>query len=121
MDWNDVVTNWPALSGSILTRWPEADEDTVLAMEGDRTALVAYVSRLESIPEAEAEERVADWAQTAMPADAQMDPIRDSAVISESASELPPGEEPLDADEAFGDETVDGRTAPEPPVGRTGN
>ncbi|MEE4117457.1 MAG: hypothetical protein V2I65_00390 [Paracoccaceae bacterium] len=114
MDWNEIVTNWPALTGSILTRWPGADEDTVLAIDGDRGAFVAYISRLEDIPESEAEERVAEWSQTAMPADARMAPVRDSQTVSESDAELAPGEEPLDADEQFGDETE-----PDQPMGRT--
>jgi len=119
MDWNEIVANWPALTGSILTRWPGADEDTVLAMDGDRPAFVTYIARLENIPEAEAEERIGEWSQTAMPADARMAPVRDSQTISEADAELPPGEEPLDADEAFGDENTEDRTVPDPPIGRT--
>ena len=57
MDWTEIAANWPALSGSILTRWPGADEDTILAIDGDRAAFIAYISRLDHIPEAEAEER----------------------------------------------------------------
>ena len=121
MEWNEIVAYWPALAGSILTRWPGADEDTVLAMDGDRPAFVAYISRLENIPEAEAEERIAQWSETAMPADARMAPLRDSETIQEAGAELPPGEEPLDADEQFGDEADGARTAPEPPIGRTGH
>jgi len=115
MDWSQISSNWPALAPAVLTRWPNADEDTVLALDGDRDALVTYISRLEALPEAEAEQRVADWAQTTMPADAQMDPTNDNAAIAGSAAELPPGEEPLDADEAFGD-----KAGSDQPLGRIG-
>ena len=119
MNWTEIAANWPAVTGRVLTRWPEADETEVLALDGDHDAFVAYVSRLEAIPVAEAQDRVAAWAETAMPADAWMDPTHDAAAIAASAAELPPGEEPLDADEAFGDESVDGRTVPAPPVSRS--
>ena len=119
MEWNEISANWPALSGSIMTRWPDAEEDRVLAIDGDREALIAYVSRLDAVPVVEAADRVSEWAETAMPADAQMDPVRDDAAISESAAELAPGEEPLHDDAGFGDEDSAGRTAPEPPIGRT--
>lgn len=119
MDWSEISANWPALAGSIMTRWPQAEENDVLAIDGDREALIAYVSRLDAVPVIEAADRVSDWAETAMPADAQMDPSRDNAAISESASELAPGEEPLHDDAAFGDEDSAGRTLPVPPIGRT--
>ena len=114
MDWADIRANWPALTGAILTRWPDADEDAVLALDGDRPAFVSYVSRLENIPQAVAEDRVAEWAQTAMPADAHMEPVHDAEALAAAGAALPPGEEPLDADEAFGAED-----APARPMGRT--
>jgi hypothetical protein len=76
----------------------------VLAIEGDREAFVAYVSRLEDLPDLVAEERVQAWAETAMPTDARMDPTADAEAFLAAEDALPPGEEPLDADESFGDE-----------------
>lgn len=118
MDWKTIERRWPELSGSVLTRWPKADEADVLALDGDRDALVRYVARLEALPVVEAEDRVAEWAETAMPADARMDAAMAGDAISASGAYLPEGEDPSDADEAFGDEDAQGRTIPEPPIGR---
>ena len=113
MDWKDIRANWSELTGSILTRWPEADEDEVLAIDGERPAFVTYIARLETLPEEEAADRVSEWAATAMPADARMAPTMVNAAISSSAAEIPPGEEPLDADELAGDDSI-----PDTPIGR---
>ena len=113
MEWKDIHANWSDLTGSILTRWPEADEDEVLAIDGVRTTFVAYIARLETLPVEEAEDRVSEWAATAMPADARMAPTMVNEAISRSAADIPPGEEPLDADEVAGDEGI-----PETPIGR---
>jgi len=119
MDWNEIRTNWTELTGSILTRWPDANEDDVLAIDGVRSAFVTYISRLENLPEPEAEDRVSEWAATAMPADARMAPAMVNQAIGDSAASVPPGEDPSDADEAFGDEAGGTRSIPQTPIGRS--
>jgi hypothetical protein len=119
MEWTQIRASWPELSGSILTRWPDADEDEVLAIDGDREAFITYIGRVEKLPREEAEDRIGEWAATAMPADARMHPSQVNSAIKQSAAYVAPGEEPLDADEAFGDEADGERTVAEPPVGRT--
>lgn len=114
MIWSDIARNWSAHVPQILTRWPELGETEVLATEGDRTAFSTLLSRRMNLPASVADSEVADWAMGLESADAMMDPSRDNARISASASEVAPGEDVYDADEAFGDED-----AAEPPIGRS--
>ena len=115
MDWATVAGNWPAFLDSIEQRWPGADRDDLLAIDGDRAALTGYIARVAGLTAVEAEEAVGEWAQTAVPADVAMDAQMDDAALRASAASVPPGEEPMDDDAAFGDEG-----APDQPLGRRG-
>lgn len=119
MDWKDIQANWTELTGAVLTRWPEAEEDRLLALDVDHDAFVAYIARCGTLPIEEALDRVHEWAQTAMPTDVRMKATMVDEAISDSGAHIPPGEEPADAEEAFGDESRGARTVLPPPIGRT--
>jgi hypothetical protein len=114
MKWHEVAADWPGFQQAILTRWPEADAVEVAAIDGDRAAFNAYLGRIEGLSPREAEEAIEEWLAGPMPADAQMDAVRDNANIRASRAHIPEGEDVYAEDGSFGDDDV-----PEPPVGRT--
>ncbi|KAA9009159.1 CsbD family protein [Histidinibacterium aquaticum] len=113
MNWSDVETNWEAHVPQILTRWPELEEDDVLATEGDRTEFGALLSRQLGLSPSVADSEIADWLMGLEPADAVMDPSRDSERIRDAAAHIPEGEDVYAEDGDFGDEGVSDR-----PIGR---
>ena len=44
MKWNDVSDNWAAFVPRIMTRWPDVNENEVLALDGNQDALYQQVS-----------------------------------------------------------------------------
>lgn len=104
MRWHDVAADWPGFQAAILTRWPEADEVDVAAIDGDHAAFVDYLARLEGTEREEAAEMVAEWLEGPMPADARMDEVLDNANIRASAAHIPEGEDVYADDARFGDE-----------------
>jgi hypothetical protein len=114
MDWSDIETRWTAHVPRALTRWPQLDEADLLDTDGDRMAVNRLLQRRLDTDEIGADAEIADWIAGLEPADAVMDETRDNERISDSIRSLPDGEEPLHADDAFGD----GRL-PERPIGRT--
>lgn len=113
MQWNAVQTNWPAFVPAILQRWPGTTEEDLLALEGDRDRLTAYLAERNNLTPAEAEEQLNAWLQGAVPADVAMDETRDDDNIRASAAHIPVGEDVYSDDKDFGDDQ-----APEPPIGR---
>jgi hypothetical protein len=73
---------------AILTRWPEADETEVAAIDGDRAAFNAYLGRIEGLSPREAEEAIDEWLAGPMPADARMDATMDDANIRASRAHI---------------------------------
>lgn len=114
MDWSDIERNWTAHAPRALARWPQLDEAEWLATDGDRRAATLLLQRRLGMDAHGADAEIADWLGGLEPADTVMDDTRDDARISASARDLPDGETPLDADKAFGDETL-----PDSPMGRT--
>jgi len=114
MDWTDIKSHWTAHVPRALTRWPQLDETDLLATDGDRAAVARLLQRSLDTDELGADAEIADWIAGLEPADTVMDETRDNERITASARSLPDGEEPLDADEAFGDERL-----PDRPMGRT--
>lgn len=77
MQWNAVEKNWSAFVGAILQRWPETTEEDLLALEGDRDRLMAYVAERHELTPAEADEQIITWLHGAVPAEVAGDEIRD--------------------------------------------
>lgn len=113
MQWTAVQSNWPAFVEPIMERWPNTDENDLLAMEGDRDRLVAYLSDRHELTTAEADEQVTAWTQGSVPSDVAMDNTRDSENIQASAAHIGEGEDVYSDDKDFGDAQV-----PDRPVGR---
>ncbi len=113
MQWTAVKSNWPAFVEPIMQRWPETEENDLLAMEGDRDRLAAYLAERHDLTAREADEQITAWMQGAVPADVAMDETRDSENIRASAAHIGAGEDVYADDKDFGDEQV-----PERPIGR---
>ncbi len=113
MQWNAVKSNWPAFIEAIMQRWPETEENDLLALEGDRDRLVAYLAQRHEVTPREAEEQISAWMQGAVPADVAMDETRDSENVRASAAHIGTGEDVYADDRDFGDEQV-----PRRPIGR---
>lgn len=113
MEWSTVARNWAAFMPAMQTRWPEADEEELAAIDGDRERLVAHLAETGERSTADAAEDVARWLNGEIPADARMDPELDRAAMEESGSYMMPGEDPLAHDDRFGDDDV-----PDRPMGR---
>ncbi len=113
MQWTRIEDNWAAFIDPILQNWPDANEEDVINLDGDRAAFVDYIARVEQVEHPEAEEQVAEWQQGSIPADVRMDADMDAAAFEESGQHLMTGEEPSDDDKAFGDDNKTDR-----PIGR---
>ena len=113
MDWDDVVKDWPAYTQSIVTRWPNADAETVADMDPDREAFEIYIAGLHGMTALEAEADVSRWLESPKPLDAVTDDNHTGTSIRESAAHIPAGEDVYSEDKDFGDDTL-----AENPVGR---
>lgn len=114
MQWNAVRRNWPAFIEPIMERWPQTGEEDLLALEGDRDRLMAYIGERHDLTPGEADEQILTWLQGAVPADVAMDETRDSENVQASAAHIGTGEDVYADDRKFGDDDPDGR-----PIGRT--
>ncbi|ROU04160.1 hypothetical protein [Histidinibacterium lentulum] len=114
MDWTTIERRWTAHVPRALTRWPQLDEADLLATDGDRAEVNRLLQNTLGLDELGADAEIADWISGLEPADAVMDETRDDERIDDSARSLPDGEEPLHADDAFGDGRI-----PDRPIGRT--
>ena len=113
MQWTAVKSNWPAFTEALMQHFPNTEENDLLALEGDREALVDYIAQRQDVARPEADRQVAEWMQGAVPADVAMDETRDGDNIRASAAHIPVGEDVYSDDKDFGDDQ-----AAEPPVGR---
>jgi hypothetical protein len=113
MRWHDVQKNWPAFVPALMERWPDAEEEDLIGVDGDQARFIALVATVTGQSAEDAAEEVRDWTEGALPADVVLDEHHDNASINDAARYVPPGEEPLDDDRRFGDDD-----AAEPPVGR---
>jgi hypothetical protein len=113
MKWNDIASNWAAFVPRITTRWPDLNENEVIAIDGDQDAFIAYLASFNDQDTMTAKSEVDDWLMGEQPTDAVMHPTRDNARISASSDNIPAGEDPSDDDRRFGDDTT-----PQPPVAR---
>ena len=114
MQWNAVETNWPAFIEAIMQRWPQTEEEDLLALEGDRDRLMAYIAERHDLTPAEANEQIIAWLQGEVPADVAMDETRDNENVRASAAHIGTGEDVYADDRNFGDRDSDAR-----PIGRT--
>ncbi len=114
MEWQQVASNWSAFAEAISDRWPRAEDDDVLAIDGNRAEFEAYLSRVHDLTRAEAREEVAAWLEGAIPADVVMSEEHDEASIAASSQHIPAGEDVYAEDGDFGDDRVEPR-----PIGRS--
>lgn len=114
MKWKIVQANWPAFVEPILQRWSATDEEEILAIDGDRARLTAYLAERHELTQAEAEEQIAEWMDGAVPADVEMDEHLDNRNITKSGAHIPPGEDVYSDDKDFGDDNLAAS-----PVGRS--
>ena len=114
MQWQVISENWSAYTPAILDRWPEAEEEDVLALDGSETGLAIYLSSVTGDPSTDTLAQIEDWRMGHIPADVRMDETRDNRNIEGSGAMLGAGEEPMDRDDIYGDDGL-----AEPPVGRT--
>ena len=113
MQWEEIRTNWEAFTPAILDRWPEAEEDSVLALDGSQDEFARYLSDVTGEPQRDTLAQIEEWRMGRIPTDVAMDQLRDNTNITESDRHLGDGEEVSDRDDLFGDDSeVD------PPVGR---
>ena len=115
MKWNDVATNWAAFVPRIMTRWPDLDENEVIAIDGNQDAFVAYLASFSDQDVVTAKSELNEWLMGEQPTDAIMHPTRDNARINASTENIPAGEDPSDDDRRFGDDLT-----PSPPIDRPG-
>ena len=113
MDWSDIRANWPAHARRLAQRWPVLDEAELLALDGDREAVIDYLAAATGMERLAAGGELADWQMGETPLDVLMDARQDNRNIAQSGRHVPEGETPLDDDAAFGDEAT-----PERLVGR---
>ncbi|EAQ03627.1 hypothetical protein OB2597_03367 [Pseudooceanicola batsensis HTCC2597] len=114
MQWSQISENWEAFTPAILDRWPEAQEDDVLALDGSATALAVYLSEVTGESSRDTLAQIEDWRMGRIPTDVAMDETLDNEHIQESERHLDDGEDPSDRDDLFGDDNT-----PSPAVGRT--
>lgn len=115
MQWIAISKHWTAYIPAILQRWPEAEEDDLISLDGTQTSLASYLAKKTGRPISDLDEELEDWRAGATPADIRMDESEDMRNIDASARYVPVGEDPSDDDAAFGDDGVEPS-----PVGRTG-
>lgn len=113
MNWNDVRTNWTAMDRPLMTRWEGLSETRLADIDGDRALLEEEIAKVEGLSLAEAQRQLAEWVAGPMPADVYADPSHDDAALRDSARHVPPGEDPMSDDQAFGDDNI-----PDRPIGR---
>lgn len=114
MQWTQIARNWTAFTPAILDRWPEAEENEILALPPSQDALAAYLSTRTGDTARDLLVQIKDWQMGEIPTDIAMDETRDMTNISQSASNLGDGEVPSDRDDLFGDDNQADR-----PIGRS--
>ncbi|MGI3167514.1 hypothetical protein ACRARG_00055 [Pseudooceanicola sp. C21-150M6] len=112
MKWQIISENWHAYTPAVLDRWPEAEEEDVLALDGSQTGLAMYLSQVTGAPATDVLAQIEDWRMGHIPSDVRMDPSRDNRNMDGSAALLGAGEEPMDRDDIFGDDSRSSVSAP---------
>lgn len=111
----DFEKDWTPFRDALLTRYPGLTEGDLSDADGSVPALALRLARLSGAERPEAERDLTDFLSGPMPADAYAAPQHDGDAISGSDAYIPDGEEALDDDRRFGDDTQ-----PDTPMGRTG-
>ena len=114
MEWKVIRREWTALVPAILQRWPEAEEEDLLQLDGSRESLAGYLVQATGREYDALREEISDWRAGGIPADVRMDAVNDNLNIRSSGRYLGEGEDVYDDDRAFGDDS-----ATEAPVGRS--
>ncbi len=106
MQWTTIETNWTAYVPRLLTRWPDLNEDTLLATDGRMPEVVEHIGAVEQADTVVARDMLKEWMMGAEPADAVMDETRDNARILSTAADVSDGEDVYSDDAKFGDDNV---------------
>lgn len=114
MKWQQVAENWTTFVDAIATRWPRAEPFDLLAIDGDRERLEAYIAAAHDLTRAEAGEDIEQWLSDELLLDVSMSEERDGVGISVNAGSTPRAEDVYAEEAGFGDEPVSRR-----PVGST--
>jgi hypothetical protein len=113
MDRTEIRDTWPALIPSLQARFPELDEDGLIALSGEREELVGALEQRSARDRVEAERDLEAWREGPIPSDAYADPSHDNAAARDAGRYIPEGEDPLSDDRRFGDDDMAER-----PMGR---
>ncbi|CUH39707.1 hypothetical protein JSE7799_02435 [Jannaschia seosinensis] len=105
--------DWVPFRDAILSRYPELTDGDLADADGSTAELARRIAERQEIDPAEAQERLHEFLEGPMPADAYADPTHDNAAAQDSGQYVPAGEDPLADDNRFGDDHND-----ENPVGR---
>ena len=105
--------DWVPFRDAILSRYPELTDGDLADADGSTAELAKAIAARQNIAPAEAQERLHEFLDGPMPADAYADPAYDNAAAKESGRYIPAGEDALADDERFGDDHTN-----ENPVGR---
>lgn len=73
MRWKTIEEDWTAYVPQFLDRWPDLDEDEMVALEGDREAFVEYLVDATGLDPEEAEDELTEFLLGVEPADALSD------------------------------------------------
>lgn len=114
MNWTTVSDNWTAYVPRLMTKWPDLDENTLLATDGNKALVTAHLAEIDKSDAVSADMALTEWLHGAEPADAIMDETRDNARITASAADIADGEDAFSDDAKFGDDHKS-----DTPVGRT--
>ncbi len=106
MQWHHVANNWPAFLDAILDRWPDAEENALVEVDGDQHAFIRYIAELTGQEPGDARDEIKEWLAGELPSDVIMDPHHDNHSINLSGKFLPEGEDESDDDSRYGDDAA---------------
>ncbi|MFO6465380.1 hypothetical protein ACK8OR_13375 [Jannaschia sp. KMU-145] len=105
--------DWRPFRDALLSRYPSLTDGDLSDADGSTAALAKTIAGRDGIEPAEAQQRLHEFLDGPMPADAYAAPLHDNAAVMDSADYVPAGEDPLADDRRFGDDNV-----PSTPMGR---
>ncbi|WP_308916775.1 hypothetical protein [Jannaschia sp. LMIT008] len=113
MSLTDFRADWVPYRDGLMTRYPDLTDGDLTDADGDTAVLAKRIAEIEGTTPADAQERLHEFLEGPMPADAFADPTNDNAAVMESEDYIPAGEDALADDRRFGDDHTE-----ENPVGR---
>ena len=113
MSRQQFAQDWVPYRDAILSRYPGLTDADLADADGSTATLAKRIADVQSEDPAEAQQRLHEFLDGPMPADAYADPTHDNAAVMESERYIPEGEDPLADDRRFGDDEI-----PATPMGR---